>query len=44
MCAEGEFENIEKRIKDIMKDVIEFAQTSPEPDEAELYTDILVEE
>ncbi len=42
--AEGEFENIEKRIKDIMKDVIEFAQTSPEPDEAELYTDILVEE
>lgn len=41
---EGEFENIEKHIKDIMKDVIEFAQTSPEPDEAELYTDVLVGE
>lgn len=41
--TEGEFESIEKRIKDTMKDVIEFAQTSPEPDAAELYTDILVE-
>lgn len=40
--SEAEFENIEKRIKDIMKEVIEFAQISPEPDEAELYTDILV--
>ncbi len=40
---EAEFENIEKRIKDIMKEVVEFSQTSPEPDEAELYTDILVE-
>lgn len=41
--TEGEFENIEKQIKEMMKDVVEFAQTSPEPDEAELYTDILVE-
>ena len=41
--SEAEFETIEKRVKDIMKDVIEFAQSSPEPDEAELYTDILVE-
>ena len=41
--TESEFESIEKRVKDIMKDVIEFAQTSPEPDESELYTDILVE-
>ncbi len=41
--TEAEFESIEKRVKDIMKDVIEFAQKSPEPDESELYTDILVE-
>jgi pyruvate dehydrogenase E1 component alpha subunit len=41
--AEDRFRTIEKDIKDIVADAVEFAQTSPEPDEAELWTDILVE-
>jgi pyruvate dehydrogenase E1 component alpha subunit len=30
-------------VKTIVADAAEFAQTSPEPDEKELWTDILVE-
>lgn len=41
--SEVEFEKIDTRVKHIMKEVIEFSQTSPEPYESELYTDILVE-
>lgn len=41
--TETEFEAIEKQIKDTMKEVMEFAQSSPEPDLHELYTDVLVE-
>lgn len=37
------FKKIDKEIKDIMTETVEFAQTSPEPDVSELYTDILVE-
>jgi pyruvate dehydrogenase E1 component alpha subunit len=33
---------MEKKIKDIVNDAAEFAQTSPEPDASELYTDILL--
>ncbi|MEI6627791.1 MAG: thiamine pyrophosphate-dependent enzyme, partial [Alphaproteobacteria bacterium] len=41
--TEAEFEAIEKQIRDTMKEVMEFAQSSPEPDLSELYTDVLVE-
>ena len=34
---------IDREIKAIVSDAAEFAQTSPEPDPAELYTDILLE-
>lgn len=36
------FKIIEQRVKDIVLDAAEFAQTSPEPDASELWTDILL--
>ena len=33
---------IDREVKDVVADAAEFAQTSPEPDPAELYTDVLV--
>lgn len=41
--SEDEFKKIEKYVKDTVADAVEFAQTSPEPDPKELWTDILVE-
>ena len=41
--AESEIKSIEKKIKDIVNEAASFAQTSPEPDLAELWTDVLVE-
>lgn len=38
-----DFKALDAKIKDIMSDTVEFAKTSPEPEEHELYTDILVE-
>ena len=35
--------DIDKEIKAVVADSAEFAQTSPEPDPSELYTDVLVE-
>jgi len=40
---EDALKEIDREIKDIVSDSAEFAQTSPEPDPAELWTDILVE-
>jgi len=34
---------IDKDIKAIVADAAEFAQTSPEPDPSELYTDVLLD-
>jgi pyruvate dehydrogenase E1 component alpha subunit len=34
---------IDREVKDIVTDAADFAQTSPEPDPAELWTDVLVE-
>ena len=34
---------IDKEIKAIVADAADFAQTSPEPDPSELYTDVLLE-
>src|SRR5215510_11401231 len=40
---EGALKNIDRDIKDIISQATEFAQSSPEPDPAELYTDVLIE-
>ncbi|XCX40442.1 pyruvate dehydrogenase (acetyl-transferring) E1 component subunit alpha [Kozakia baliensis] len=41
--SEEEFKSIEKDVKAVVEDAVEFAQTSPEPDPSELWTDVLVE-
>ncbi len=40
---EAEIKRIDEDVKRIVQDAADFAQTSPEPDAAELWTDILVE-
>jgi len=40
--AEETFSSIEKEIKEIVLESVEFAQTSPEPEASELMTDILI--
>jgi pyruvate dehydrogenase E1 component alpha subunit len=40
---EGAFKAIDDEVKGIVQDAADFAQTSPEPDVAELWTDVLVE-
>lgn len=42
--TEVEVEAVDIRVKDIMKEVVEFSKNSPEPEATELYTDILVGE
>lgn len=41
LSKESELSAIEREIKDIVNDAAEFAQASPEPDESELWTDVL---
>ncbi|KAA8396890.1 pyruvate dehydrogenase (acetyl-transferring) E1 component subunit alpha, partial [Acetobacter sp. DmW_125128] len=41
--TEAELKTMETEIKSIVNDSAEFAQTSPEPDPAELYTDVVLE-
>lgn len=43
ILTEDGFKLIEREVKDIVNDSAEFAQTSPEPDVSELWTDILVD-
>ena len=38
--SEDDLKAIEKEVRDIVADAAEFAQTDPEPDPAELWTDI----
>jgi len=40
---EAEMKRIDDEVKSVVADAAEFAQSSPEPDEAELWTDILIE-
>lgn len=42
MAKKEELEAIEKEVIKIIKEVVDFAQNSPEPEEKELYTDIYV--
>lgn len=41
LAQESDFEAMEKEIRTLMQEVMEFAQASPEPDTQELYTDVL---
>lgn len=43
LLNEEEFKELDKEIKSVVQDAAAFAQTSPEPVEEELYTDILIE-
>ena len=40
---EAGLKNIDREIKDIVSIATEFAQTSPEPDPSEMWTDVLVD-
>ncbi|MDG6093692.1 pyruvate dehydrogenase (acetyl-transferring) E1 component subunit alpha [Acetobacter sp. AN02] len=40
---EAELKKIDEEVKKVVNDAAEFAKTSPEPDPAELYTDVLTE-
>ena len=40
---EAGLKNIDREIKDVVSIATEFAQTSPEPDPSEMWTDILVD-
>ncbi|WP_010302722.1 pyruvate dehydrogenase (acetyl-transferring) E1 component subunit alpha [Candidatus Odyssella thessalonicensis] len=43
MVTEEDLKGVEKEVKNRVNDSAEFAQTSPEPHESELYTDILID-
>ncbi len=42
LVTEEDLKSVEKEIKKIVEDAVEFAQNSPEPDEAELYTEVYI--
>ncbi len=41
--AEADFKDIDGEVKSVVAGAVEFAQNSPEPEPAELYTDVLVD-
>ncbi len=41
-ATEDELKQIDKEVRDIVADSADFAQSDPEPDVSELYTDILL--
>jgi len=43
LVSESDLKSIEAEIREVVNDSAEFAQESPEPDPAELWTDVLVE-
>ena len=42
-ASEDELKAIDKEVRAVVADSAEFAQTNPEPDPSELYTDVLIE-
>nr|WP_119165469.1 pyruvate dehydrogenase (acetyl-transferring) E1 component subunit alpha [Algihabitans albus] len=42
-CSEDELKAIDRKVKEIISEAAEFAQNSPEPDEAELWTEVYTE-
>jgi pyruvate dehydrogenase E1 component alpha subunit len=43
VLSEDDLKAVEREVKEIVADAAEFAQTSPEPDPSELWTDVLVD-
>jgi pyruvate dehydrogenase E1 component alpha subunit len=43
VAAEAELAATEKRVRDVVAEAAQFAQDCPEPDPAELWTDVLAE-
>ena len=43
LLSDDEFKKIDKEIREVVAEAADFAQTSPEPDPSELYTDVLVD-
>ena len=43
LISEDDLKKVDKEIREIVSEAAEFAQTSPEPDPSELYTDVLVD-
>jgi pyruvate dehydrogenase E1 component alpha subunit len=43
LVDEAALKEIDRRVRDVVNEAAEFAQTSPEPDPKELYTDVLIE-
>jgi pyruvate dehydrogenase E1 component alpha subunit len=43
IATEESLKEIDQTIKSIMAETVEFAQTSPEPEVCELYTDVLID-
>ncbi len=43
VLSEDDAKKIDREVREIVSEAAEFAQTSPEPDPSELYTDVLVE-
>ncbi len=43
MSRKRSFKSIDDEVKGIIQDAADFAQSSPEPDVSELYTDVLLE-
>jgi len=43
LVEEAKLKDVDKEVKEIVAEAAQFAQDSPEPDEAELWTDVLVE-
>jgi len=44
IMSEEELKEVDRDIKEVIADAADFAQTSPEPDPAELWTDVLVDD
>jgi pyruvate dehydrogenase E1 component alpha subunit len=42
--AEDKIKDIDKRIRQTVTEAADFAESSPEPEPGELYTDVLVEQ
>lgn len=43
LVEEAALKEIDRRVRDVVSEAADFAQTSPEPDPKELYTDVLIE-
>ena len=44
ICTENELKLEDQKVKDLMKEVVDFCEKSPEPSADELYTDVLIED